>query len=58
MKDVTFIKPSGMDSLGRKFALVVFVAIIIAGFAVGYTVLVMQQSIALQQQQQVTEQYA
>ena len=51
MKDVNFIKPTGMDSLGRKFALVVFVAIVLAGFAIGYVVLMLQQNIALQQQQ-------
>lgn len=58
MKDVNFTKPNGMDSLGRKFALVVFLAIVIAGFAVCYVVLVTQESIALEQQQQVIEQQA
>jgi diguanylate cyclase (GGDEF)-like protein/PAS domain S-box-containing protein len=58
VKDVNFIKPNGMDSLGRKFALVVFLAIVIAGFAIGYVVLVAQENIALAQQQQVIEQQA
>jgi diguanylate cyclase (GGDEF)-like protein/PAS domain S-box-containing protein len=58
VKDVNSTKPSGMNSLGRKFALVVFLAIIIAGFALGYVVLVMQESIALEQQQQTIEQHA
>ncbi|WP_166835936.1 bifunctional diguanylate cyclase/phosphodiesterase [Rheinheimera pleomorphica] len=58
MKDVNFTKPSGMDSLGRKFALVVFVAIVLAGFAIGYVVLMLQQNIALQQQQAVVQQGA
>ena len=58
MKDVNLIKPHGMDSLGRKFALVVFLAIVIAGFAVGYVVLSLQESITLEQQQQVIRQQA
>ena len=47
-----------MDSLGRKFALVVFVAIVLAGFAIGYVVLMLQQNIALQQQQAIVQQGA
>ncbi|HEX5793547.1 MAG TPA: EAL domain-containing protein [Rheinheimera sp.] len=58
MKDVNLIKPHGMDSLGRKFALVVFLAIVIAGFAVGYVVLILQESITLEQQQLVINQQA
>ncbi len=58
MKDVNITKPIGMESLGRKFALVVFLAIVIAGIAVGYVVLETQESIALAQQQQVIEQQA
>ncbi|HBN89228.1 MAG TPA: diguanylate phosphodiesterase, partial [Rheinheimera sp.] len=58
MKDVNLVKPQGMDSLGRKFALVVFLAIVIAGFTVGYVVLSLQESITLEQQQQVIKQQA
>jgi diguanylate cyclase (GGDEF)-like protein/PAS domain S-box-containing protein len=58
VKDVNLVKPQGMDSLGRKFALVVFLAIVIAGFTVGYVVLSLQESITLEQQQQVIKQQA
>ena len=58
MKDVNLVKPQGMDSLGRKFALVVFLAIVIAGFTVGYVVLSLQESITLDQQQLVIKQQA
>jgi diguanylate cyclase (GGDEF)-like protein/PAS domain S-box-containing protein len=56
VKDVNFTKPGGTDSLGFKFALVVFTAIVLAGFAIGYVVMLLQQDIALQQQQQQIEQ--
>lgn len=49
MKDVNFTKPSGMDSLGRKFALVVFMSILVAGLAVGYVVVLFQQDTVLKQ---------
>lgn len=62
MKDVIINKPTGMDSLGRKFALVVFIAIVSAGLGVGYLVLEQQRELAFTQQQQVlkqqTEHYA
>ncbi|HEY9041422.1 MAG TPA: EAL domain-containing protein [Rheinheimera sp.] len=58
MKDVNLVKPQGMDSLGRKFALVVFLAIVIAGFTVGYVVLSLQERITLDQQQLVIKQQA
>ena len=62
MKDVISNKPTGMDSLGRKFALVVFIAIVSAGLGVGYLVLEQQRELAFTQQQQVlkqqTEHYA
>lgn len=51
MKDVNFIKPTGMDSLGRKFALVVFLAIVTAGFAIGYAVILLQEANEFEQQQ-------
>ncbi|MGP9802197.1 bifunctional diguanylate cyclase/phosphodiesterase [Rheinheimera sp. NSM] len=58
MKDANFTKPSGRDSLGRKFALVVFLAIVAAGFGIGYVVVLLQEKIALDQQRQVVEQNA
>jgi diguanylate cyclase (GGDEF)-like protein/PAS domain S-box-containing protein len=51
VKDVNFIKPTGMDSLGRKFALVVFLAIVTAGFAIGYAVILLQEANEFEQQQ-------
>ena len=56
MKDVTYNKPTGMDSLGRKFALVVFFAIAAAGVAVGYLVNWQQKNIDFEQQQQFLRQ--
>lgn len=58
MKDANFTKPSGRDSLGRKFALVVFLAIVAAGFSIGYVVVLLQEMIAVDQQRQVVEQNA
>lgn len=58
MKDVNFIKPSGTHSLGFKFALVVFSALALAGFAIGYVVMLLQQDIAFKQQQTQIEQRA
>ena len=58
MKDVIINKPTGMDSLGRKFALVVFIAIVSAGLGVGYLVLEQQRELAFTQQQQVLQQQA
>jgi len=58
VKDANFTKPSGRDSLGRKFALVVFLAIVTAGFSIGYVVVLLQEKIALDQQRQVVEQNA
>lgn len=58
MKDVIFNKPARMDSLGRKFALVVFLAIVVAGMAVGYLVIWQQQDIVFSQQQQFLRQQA
>ncbi len=51
MKDVIFNKPAKMYSLGRKFALVVFLAIVAAGMAVGYLVIWQQQDLVFEQQQ-------
>lgn len=51
MKDANFSKPTGMNSLGHKFALVVFLAIVAAGLSVAYTVNVLQETAILQQQQ-------
>ena len=51
MKDVNFTQPSGMDSLGRKFSLVVFFAIVAAGIGVGYVVIMFQEFVVLKQQQ-------
>ncbi len=58
MKDVIFNKPARMDSLGRKFALVVFLAIVVAGTAVGYLVIWQQQNVAFEQQRQFLRQQA
>jgi diguanylate cyclase (GGDEF)-like protein/PAS domain S-box-containing protein len=58
VKDANFTKPSGRDSLGRKFALVVFLAIVAAGFSIGYVVVLLQEMIAVDQQRQVVEQNA
>ena len=58
VKDVNFTKPTGMESMGIKFALVVFLAFVISGIAVGYAVLVTQERIALEQQQQAIEHQA
>ncbi|QBL10927.1 EAL domain-containing protein [Rheinheimera sp. D18] len=45
-----------MYSLGQKFALVVFLAIVIAGVAIGYVALTLQKSMVLEHQQAVVEQ--
>ncbi|MBU2069321.1 MAG: EAL domain-containing protein [Gammaproteobacteria bacterium] len=58
MKDVIFNRPTKIDSLGRKFALVVFLAIVFAGMAVGYLVIWQQQDIVFAQQQQFLRQQA
>nr|WP_178089591.1 EAL domain-containing protein [Rheinheimera lutimaris] len=44
--------------MGRKFALVVFLAIVAAGFSIGYVVVLLQEMIAVDQQRQVVEQNA
>uniref|UniRef100_A0A486XT61 cyclic-guanylate-specific phosphodiesterase n=1 Tax=Rheinheimera sp. BAL341 TaxID=1708203 RepID=A0A486XT61_9GAMM len=62
MKDVNFTEPSGMESLGRKFALVVFMSILLAGLVIGYMVMAFHEKAVLQQQQRFitnsAEQYA
>ena len=47
-----------MDSLGRKFAIVVFLAIFVTGMAAGYIVLWQQQSIVFAEQKQFLHQQA
>ena len=51
MKEISFLKPQGMDSLGRKLALVVFLVIMITGLTVGYLMAVYQEQVLLSLQQ-------
>ncbi|WNO61485.1 EAL domain-containing protein [Rheinheimera sp. MMS21-TC3] len=51
MKEISFIKPQGMDSLGRKLALVVFIVIMVTGLTAGYLVTVYQEQVLLNLQQ-------
>ncbi|WP_333607406.1 bifunctional diguanylate cyclase/phosphodiesterase [Arsukibacterium sp.] len=55
MNDATYSTPTGMNSLGLKFSVVVFLAMFIAGSLVAYVALWLQQSVQLSQQHQAIE---
>ncbi|WP_286049435.1 hypothetical protein [Rheinheimera sp. KL1] len=52
MKEVNFHKPTGMNSLSIKFALLVFMLTIVASAAIAYAVLILQQSVLVEQEKQ------
>ncbi|MDX3773267.1 EAL domain-containing protein [Chromatiaceae bacterium AAb-1] len=55
MKEVNYSKPTGMNSLGLKFSIVVFLATVFAGVLIGYAVMWMQEFTLLSQQQKGIE---
>lgn len=52
VKEVNFHKPTGMNSLSIKFALLVFMLTIVASAAIAYAVLILQQSVLVEQEKQ------
>ncbi len=52
VKDVNFHKPTGMNSLSIKLALLVFMLTIVASAAVAYAVLRLQQHVLIEQEKQ------
>lgn len=62
MKEVNFHKPTGMNSLSIKFALLVFMLTVVASAAIAYAVLMLQQNVLIEQEKQQlqlqTEKYA
>jgi len=62
VKDVNFHKPTGMNSLSIKFALLVFMLTVVASAVIAYGVLTLQQNVLIEQEKQElklqTEKYA
>ena len=62
MKDVNFHKPTGMNSLSIKFALLVFMLTVVASAVIAYGVLTLQQNVLIEKEKQElklqTEKYA
>ncbi len=52
VKEVHFHKPTGMNSLSIKFALLVFMLTIVASAAIAYAVLMLQQNVLVEQEKQ------
>jgi diguanylate cyclase (GGDEF)-like protein/PAS domain S-box-containing protein len=62
VKDVNFHKPTGMNSLSIKFALLVFMLTVVASAVIAYGVLTLQQNVLIEKEKQElklqTEKYA
>ncbi|WP_372625663.1 EAL domain-containing protein [Arsukibacterium sp.] len=58
MKDVNTTKPTGMNSLGLKFSVVAFLAILVAGLVFGYAVVLLQEQALFEQQQAAVQRTA
>lgn len=58
MKDVNTTKPTGMNSLGLKFSVVVFIAIVAAGLLFAYAVIWLQEQALTEQQQAAVQRTA
>lgn len=50
VKEVNFHKPTGMNSLSIKFALLVFMLTVVASAAIAYAVLMLQQNVLIEQE--------
>ena len=52
VKEVNFHKPTGMNSLSIRFALLVFMLTVVASAAIAYAVLMLQQNVLIEQEKQ------